>query len=161
MTGGWSEFFIAMVGAGAALAGLIVVTMSVTIKQILEYPGLTPRAAVTLSALVAVVVIAAITLVPFHSSFWLGLVLTIASALSLLPVFNLTRQLVKIKPIGPLPYLVYKLATGWIQALPAVVGSILVLAGQQAGLGWIAAGMLCAIVYSMLNAWVLLVEIQR
>ena len=42
---GWSEFAVAAAGATAALAGLVIVGISVNIKEILAFPGLTARAA--------------------------------------------------------------------------------------------------------------------
>lgn len=62
--GEWHDFFVAMAGAGAALAGLIIVTMSVTIKEILAATTLPSRAAATIAALVLVVIVSGMILIP-------------------------------------------------------------------------------------------------
>ncbi len=48
--GQWSAFFAAQVGAAAALAGLVIVAISINIARILSHPLLPGRAAETLVA---------------------------------------------------------------------------------------------------------------
>ena len=48
-----------------------------------------------------------------------------------------------------------------IGTLPFIVAGVSPLAEAGGGLRWVLAGFVCAIVGSMLNAWVLLVEILR
>ena len=44
----WTDFFVAEVGAAAALAGLLVVAISINIAKIMGFPLLPGRAAQTL-----------------------------------------------------------------------------------------------------------------
>jgi hypothetical protein len=46
---GWQSLFVAEAGAAAALAGLLPVAVSINLTRILEYPGLSAAADVTLS----------------------------------------------------------------------------------------------------------------
>ena len=45
---GWSDFYVAAVGGSAALAGLLVVAISINIAQIMKFPLLPGRAAQTI-----------------------------------------------------------------------------------------------------------------
>ena len=46
----WTNFFVAMAGATAALSGLLIVAMSVNIRQLLASPSLPARAGAAISA---------------------------------------------------------------------------------------------------------------
>ena len=61
---GWSEFNVAMVGATAALAGLLIVAMSVNIGEIMKTATLPSRAAAAIATLVVAIVATALGLVP-------------------------------------------------------------------------------------------------
>lgn len=162
MTEGWSEFFVAVAGAAAALAGLIIVAMSVTIKEILASTSLPSRAAATVSSMVLMLVISALALIPHQPDVALGVEVVVAS------VVGLASPLVAI----------YRMATdsdyqrsgftlvtnGILVVLPvalAVLGGIFMIAGNPVATGLLAAAIITAFASSMLNAWVLLVEIQR
>ena len=45
----WDSFFLGELGAAAALAGLLVVAVSINIDQILSYPWLPSRAVATIA----------------------------------------------------------------------------------------------------------------
>jgi modulator of FtsH protease len=45
--------------------------------------------------------------------------------------------------------------------LPFIVGSILLLLGIEGGFYWIAAGVIVSFIKAVIDAWVLLVEINR
>jgi hypothetical protein len=60
----WANFFVAEVGASAALSGLVVVAISINLARILEIASLPGRAAEALVILVGVLVITSIGLVP-------------------------------------------------------------------------------------------------
>jgi hypothetical protein len=72
MLAGWNEFFVATAGAAAALAGLIIVAMSVNIKTILNIPSMTSRAAATIASLILSVVSASAALIPRQALWMLG-----------------------------------------------------------------------------------------
>ena len=59
-------FFTATAGAGPALAGLIIVAISVNIKTILGISGMTARAATTIVGLALIVVVSRAALIPFQ-----------------------------------------------------------------------------------------------
>ena len=84
LTAGWSDFAVALAGAAAALAGLVMVAISVNIKEILALPGVTARAAAAVGSLVLVVVTAGLLLVPGQPAPVLGAELLVPAALAVL-----------------------------------------------------------------------------
>jgi MFS-type transporter involved in bile tolerance (Atg22 family) len=69
----WSDFFVAEVGASAALTGLLFVAVSINLGQILKYPHLPTRALEALATLLCVLVISTFALVPEQTAFVYGL----------------------------------------------------------------------------------------
>ena len=68
----WHEFFVAAVGASAALLGLLFVTISINLEQILKHRHLPGRAAGTLGTLLSVLVVCSFGLAPGQSNRTLG-----------------------------------------------------------------------------------------
>jgi hypothetical protein len=64
LTNDWANFFVAEVGASAALTGLLVVAISINLSRILAISKLPERAAEGLIILTGALVIASIGLVP-------------------------------------------------------------------------------------------------
>lgn len=158
----WSEFFVAAAGASAALAGLIIVAMSVSIDQLLTIPGMTSRGATAIAMLILVAVGSLAGLIPgvaaaaFGSivlAFSIGgLILALRSLLILLTSSTTAKARAAAATkggIGLLPFLTF------------VVGSILVLTAVPGGLVLMALGALVAFVVSTIDAWIMLVEIRR
>jgi modulator of FtsH protease len=73
MAGEWTTFFSALVGAGAALTGLVFVALSINLKQILAFPGLPSRAGEAIILLMEPVIIGAIVLIPGQGLMALGI----------------------------------------------------------------------------------------
>jgi hypothetical protein len=55
----------------------------------------------------------------------------------------------------------YEVAIDQSSVLPFIVGGIMLSVGNIDGMYWIAAGIIAAFILSMLNAWVLLIEVLR
>jgi len=167
LTTDWSDFAVAMAGAAAALAGLVMVAISVNIKEILAYPGLTARAASAIGSLILVVVTAALILVPAQPASLLGAeVLVAVVPVILLQFVSLRLRTRQSESAAHSLALYVPLAT--LQLLPLVVGASLLLASAGgteqlagAGLYCLAAGVVLTVIGSMLDAWVLMVEILR
>jgi hypothetical protein len=78
----WSNYLSAMAGASATLTGLVFVAVSINLSNVLSVPGLTGRAAESMTQLFGVLVLSTITLVPRQSAIALGTeILILASAL--------------------------------------------------------------------------------
>ena len=84
-----ADFALAAAGAAAALAGLLVVAVSINIREIVATRSLTRRAGVALVSLTAPLVMALVVLIPSDSPGVLGslvLVTGIVTALALGPL---------------------------------------------------------------------------
>jgi modulator of FtsH protease len=68
----WTDLFVASAGASAALAGLVFVAVSINIDRILRFRGLPERALETVVLLLAVVVVAILSLMPGQGASALG-----------------------------------------------------------------------------------------
>lgn len=157
----WTDLFVAAAGASAALAGLVFVAVSINLDRILGEAGLPDRALETLLLLVAVLLVSIVGLIPGQSSGALGtellfVTLTIVIVIARLPAVTPTAN------FEPSRSWVW---TRWglrlLGTVPFVIGAASVLFEAGGGLYWIVAGIVCAIVGAVANAWVLLVEILR
>lgn len=160
----WSEFNVAVAGAGAALGGLLIVALSVNIKTIAESRGLAARAAASIAGLILGVALACAALIPGQGSVGYGVQVLIGTALCAIVV---VRSALAVKrdavQTGFGRYTAERVA---LFALPpavfAVGGLLLVLAPHwPLGLILVAVGTILAIVTTVLFSWIALVEVLR
>ncbi|OZB80804.1 MAG: hypothetical protein B7X41_17465, partial [Microbacterium sp. 14-71-5] len=76
----WSEFHVAMLGATAALAGLVIVAASVNIGKIVAAKALTARLAAALAGLVLAILASGLALIPHIGGGWFGALVLIITA---------------------------------------------------------------------------------
>ncbi|MFD1340687.1 hypothetical protein [Microbacterium lemovicicum] len=157
---GWGDFNVAMMGATAALAGLLIVAASVNIGEIIKSPSIAARLAAGLAGLVLAIVAAATGLVPGIPALVYGLTIVLAalaaaifSAQAARRIFENDHPENRLKPI--------KALVGFIAPALYVVGGALVLVGHAGGVAWFAVGSIAAIVTAILISWIALVEILR
>jgi len=161
MAGSWENFFIAQVGAAAALAGLVFVALSINLRQVVSSPILVGRAAEALLLLVMPVFVGLAVLAPSGELWIAGL---LASAIAL-PIWAsvtrlVARGLATSRERPPVERFLRVLASQFA-LVPALVGAALLLADLHAGFGFLAASAALSIAAGVLDAWVLLVEIVR
>lgn len=157
VTAGWENFFVAEAGAAAAFAGLLFVAVSINLARILSLPHLPARAAETFIALLALLSVAMLGLVPGQSAAALGVELAAVGvaviASSSIAQFRARRS--------EHFYLGMRILSNQVPAAFFVGAGASLLAGSGGGLLWVAPGTLMGFAGVGLNAWVLLVEIQR
>jgi hypothetical protein len=157
----WESFCIALVGAAAALTGLLFVAVSINLDSILKSPNfLPPRAAETLAALLVVLTSCALTLVPQNTRL-LGIELLVI-ALALLGVIT-PRQLAtrRERPEDPAEWHRSRIATTAAPGVPAAIAGVSLIVQWGGGLYWLVPTALLGIAAAVYSAWVLLVEIVR
>jgi len=156
----WSEFNVAMVGATAALAGLVIVAASVNIGDIIKEASLTARLAAGISGLVLALIGSAIGLIPDvgHVPYGVAMIVLAVGA-GVFQVQAARRIFENRHPANRLRGL--KSAVGFVAPLAYVIGGALLVAGQPGALVWFAVGSIVAIVAALLVSWIVLVEVLR
>jgi hypothetical protein len=166
----WHDLFVASAGAAAALAGLIIVAMSVNIKEIIAIKSMPARGGTSIAALVLIVVVSIGALIPVQPNWMLGLESIVFGLAALAFAVDSTVRLVQEgRGYGsggrrrPLSNIIVNGGTSILQLVPFVIGGAVLAAGgaADAGLPWIAAGMMLVFIGAVVNAWVMLVEILR
>ncbi|HTT15214.1 MAG TPA: hypothetical protein VMG81_05510 [Thermoplasmata archaeon] len=157
----WDDFFTAQLGASAALAGLLFVGLSLNLAKILSFPALPYRAAKALTLLVLILVVATIFLVPNQAGPALGVELLVAVVGGGALVLGLGVQVARRTPE---PYRLgarVELAeAGTVVALYVVAG-VLTLASSPYAVYPVVPAIVISFLLAILDAWVLLVEINR
>ena len=156
----WSEFNVAMAGATAALAGLVIVAASVNIGEIVKSRTLTARLLAGIAALVLALTVSGLGLVPGIDEVWFGiltiLIAVLASAFQIHATTLIAADTDPADRARPLKYLI-----GFLPIAGYLAAGILVALGNPAGLYLAAAGCLLAIVSAIVVSWVALVEVLR
>jgi hypothetical protein len=156
---GWENFFVAEVGAAAALTGLLFVAVSINLTRILAIKHLPGRAAETLIVLVGVLFMATCGLVPGQGQVAFGCEVGAVGAVVWAAVVR-TQWRARHDPEAR-RWIRGRVVTTQAACLPFVIGGGLLARGNPAGLYWLVPGVLASFAAGALNAWVLLVEILR
>jgi hypothetical protein len=159
-TAGWDSFFVAQVGASAALAGLLFVAVSINLTRVLQFPQLPDRAAETLIILVGVLADASLGLVPDQPRGLLGVeMLAVGLFVWGYPLAMQWRSAPV--PGAPRRWIVMRILSHQLATVPMLFVGLSLLVRWGGGLYWLVAGTLLSFAAALVNAWVLLVEIQR
>ncbi|HTQ12389.1 MAG TPA: hypothetical protein VMH86_00835 [Rhizomicrobium sp.] len=160
--GNWADFFVAELGAAAALAGLVIVAISINVARILSTPLLPGRAAETLVTPTGVLVASSYALVP-HQPAWLfgAELLATGAAMWLVPVMIQARALRSPDFKVDRRIIVPRIVLAQLSSLPFMAAGILVWMDVGGALYWLVPGIVVSLIATVINAWVLLVEILR
>jgi hypothetical protein len=155
----WHDFFLAAVGASAALLGLLFVAISINIALIIKYPHLPGRAASTLGVLLTVLVVCCFGLAPDQSSTKLGWEIVVPTFIAVVQTVWALRGFRR--KDTPLRWTIGALPMHLVPILALMGGGISLLNGGGGGIYWVLIGTVSAFVIASVNAWVLMVEILR
>jgi hypothetical protein len=156
----WSEFNVAMAGATAALAGLVIVAASVNIGEIIKGRALTARLAAAIAALVLAIIASALGLIPGIAPQWFGILLLVAAGGA--GIFQSVASRAIFADHDPAAQAkLAKSVLGFLPVAAYAAAAIAILLGNPAGLFLAAAGCILAIVTAILASWVALVEVLR
>lgn len=161
LTPEWSNFFMAELGALAALTGFVVVAISINLTRILAFAGLPGRAAKSLILPMGAITATGVILVPEQASLLVGSeILAIGLVTVVAPIVIQVRSWSDRKEVTAVQRILRFVTSAGLGLAFGVAGALLI-AGARAGLFWVAAGDIACLVAVVLNAWVLMVEILR
>jgi hypothetical protein len=157
----WSDFFIAVAGASAALTGLIFVGISISLTKILSIGGLADRALLSLLLLLNVLVISILFLVPDQTAKNLGIEVLVAALIAYSIIFLLDLRIFKHKQNKFRRLYILYFVIDHAATIPFIIAGFALSTGWTNGAYWVVAGTLFSIIKAVIDGWVLLVEINR
>lgn len=157
----WTDFFVAQVGASASLAGLLFVGVSLNMSKILAVRGLPERALGALILLVTILIAASLELVPGQPAPVLGLEIVLVGFVAWAAATN--TDVKSLRAIDEKYRRLYfnNLVLNQVAVVPYLIGGALMLLGYANGVYFLVPAMLVSFVKAIMEAWVLLVEINR
>jgi hypothetical protein len=158
---GWSDFLVAEVGAAAALTGLIFVAVSINLAKIVEYPGISTRAAETITMLLGVLVMCSVALVPNQTNKMLGLEFLVAG-LTLWLIVTIRHATFRFREAGHLWWwFATRVVLCQLATIPFVLAGVSLILGWHGAMYWLVPGCVISFLTAVYSAWVLLIEIIR
>jgi hypothetical protein len=157
----WANFFVAVAGASAALAGLIFVGISISLKKILEFPKLADRGLESLILLMNILLTASLGLVPHQGPEALGIEVTALGVITWVMISWLDRSMIRATDAQWKVHYLRNMLYNQVAIVPYIVGGIVLVTSGVSGLFWILPGILGSFIKALMDAWVLLVEIHR
>jgi hypothetical protein len=157
----WDTFFAAQLGASAALAGLLFVGISINMTKILKYPMLVNRALQSLILLGTILVVSSFSLDPDQPVMFLGVEILIVGASVWAMVTTLSiRNLRAVEKQYMWSWIGETLLTQVAVLSYAVAGIVTITLGSD-GINLLVPAVVVSFVVVLIDAWVLLVEINR
>jgi len=157
----WTAFFATVAGAAAGLTGLLFVSVSINLRDVVASRNLVARVGKALFALVAALLVATVCLVPGQPRVVLGgEVLLMGVVLWVSTIVTLRGSLLNNEYVTR-GHRISQTLLSHASAMPFVAAGISLMLGHGGGLYWLVAGMVFAFLAALADAWVLLIEIQR
>ena len=149
----WGDFASTVAGAAAALAGLLFVGLSLNLSEVMSFPGVSTRAAVTVGMTVALMLVAVLLATPGQSPDVLAVEIAAIAAVVIGGVLATGGRI----PSHSVRRRVH------LFALPLVPMGLLVIpvAAGRWGLYWATAAIVTGLAAATANSWVRVVEIKR
>ena len=157
----WNDFYVAVVGASAALTGLIFVGISINLAKILSIHGLPDRALLSLILLLNVTVSGLLFLIPEQATRTLGIEVLVIGLLAWLMIIRLDLRILKNKEKQYRRPYVFNFLINQISSVLFIITGLALLRGCANGEYWIVPAIILSIVKAVIDGWVLLVEINR
>lgn len=157
----WNALYRAVAGASATLIGLIFVGVSISLTKILSIRGLPDRALLSLVLLLNILVLSVLFLVPQQSVKNLGKEVLIIGIVVWCVVLRLDLRAFQNKQKQYKWRYAFNMLVDQTATLLYMTAGVALATNNAKGMYWMVAAILISIVKAVLDAWVLLVEINR
>lgn len=158
---GWNDLFVATAGASATLAGLLFVGLSINLDRLVTMSGVLLRAAASLALLTSMLGLSILLLIPDQSVRNAGIeVLGVAIASACIVGILSRRSIQRTHP----QYRGNAIALTGLRMfalLPLAISGLLMITNHPNGTDLLVPGMLMTFIVTIVDAWVILVEIAR
>ena len=157
----WHDFFVATVSAAATLTGLIFVGVSINIQRILSFVHLPNRAFLSLILLLNVLIVSLLMLIPRQSYLAVGTEVLLIAICVYFVVIRMDIGIYRHTHINYKKQYALIMVYNQVALLPYIAGGVAIFISGEVGIYWLIAGMICSFIKAVIDAWVLLVEINR
>ena len=157
----WTSFFAAMVSASATLTGLIFVGISINLNRILATPYLFNRGLESLIMLITILIVSALCLVPGETPVLTGCEFLLLGGIIWMVTLLLDINMLKGTEKAYKRHSRQNILFTQLAVLPYLISGIIVLNCGYSGLYWLIPGIIFSFIKAIMDAWVLLVEINR
>ncbi len=158
---GWNDLFVATAGASATLAGLMFVGLSINLDKLVKMPGVLLRAAASLALLTSMLGLSILLLIPDQPVRNAGIeVLGIAIASACI-VGLLSLRSIRHTPDEYRGNALSLTGLRMFALVPLAISGALMIADHPNGTDLLVPGILMTFIVTIVDAWVILIEIAR
>ena len=159
--GEWKDFFVTTAGAAATLTGLIFVGVSISLAKILSIPTLPNRAFISLVLLLNILILSILFLVPHQPLNAIGVEVLAIGFMVWVTVLMMDIAILGSKQTQFKRLYALNMLFNQLSVLSYLVGGTMILTHGETGFYFIVIAMVLSFIKAVLDAWVLLVEINR
>jgi modulator of FtsH protease len=157
----WTDLYLGMLGAGAALTGLLVVAISVNLDKILSTGGVAERGLQTMIILLGLILLSLHALIPQSMDSFAQQTVVFGVIQTGFILWAEIRRRRLAAPGSDHKGSYFAAFWTFLPGILVVAGGASMLAESGGGLYWLAASLNVTMIAFFVNAWVLLVEILR
>jgi hypothetical protein len=157
----WDNFFIAIAGAAATLTGLIFVGVSISLARILSIPRLPGRASQALILLLTILITSSLCLVPHQPTLYIGVEFLVIGII--VWCISLRIDIGMLQKTAPeyKKHSIQNMVFTQLSVLPYIISGMIIIYQGFNGIYWLIPGIIFSFIKAVIDAWVLLVEINR
>lgn len=157
----WQALYTTLAGSAATLTGLLFIALSLNLSTILTVPAHRARARETFAGLLSLLVLSILMLIPGQDRHVLGIELLAGSVVLMLGGVRLQFQTLRNMAPGRRVHWVLRLVILNLGTATALIAGISMVIGQFGGLFWLVPTVLIYILWSLSNAWLLVVQVAK